>query len=158
MTEGLRSTVGVAATPFTKGPYVWDQQLRFGGTTQATAVSDSANGTRLFGAYLNSAATGGDQRAAYFRLWSAGNGTSVSGEAVRAYHSCTGITGAVHGIHASVAYATSMYCNNEAIAVRGTIEVPNSVVNQGTYYGLQSEFYTNGASASLGGVGAAFMV
>jgi len=157
MAEGLRSSVGVAASPYTKGPYTWDQPLKFGGTAQTSAVQDSTNGTRLFGVYLNSTATGGDQRAAYFRLWSAGNGTSVSGEAVRAYHSCTGITGPVHGIHASVAYATSMYCNNEAIAVRGTIEMPNSTVSQGSYYGLQSEFYTNGASAVLSGTGAAFI-
>lgn len=133
-----------------------DSTIRLGaGTSQALAVQNSVAGTRLMGVYMNSTVNGGDQRAAYFRLWSSG-GTSTSGEAVRAYHSCEGITGAVHGIHASVAYATSMYCNNEAIAVRGTIEMPNSTVSQGSYYGVQSEFYTNGASSVLSGTGAAF--
>ena len=32
MAIGMRSTVGVAATPFTAGPYTWDQHLRFTGT------------------------------------------------------------------------------------------------------------------------------
>lgn len=33
--EGLRSSVGVAAPPFTKGPYSWDQQVTFSGALRA---------------------------------------------------------------------------------------------------------------------------
>lgn len=168
MATGNQGLIGrnPACTPYSHGPYTWDQPLSLGGTisattgvtsaTQATAVQSAVAGERLLGAYLNSTVNNGDQRAAYIRLWLAGNGTSVSGESVRAYTSCTGITGPVHGIHASVAYATSMYCNNEAIAVRGTVELPSSTISQGSYYGVQSEFYTNGASAILSGTGAAF--
>jgi hypothetical protein len=54
--EGLRSTVGAAATPFTKGPYTWDQKMAWTiagtalGTTPATedhAIEINHTGTQI---------------------------------------------------------------------------------------------------------------
>ena len=68
MTNGLRSSVGVAATPFTKGPYTWDQTLSF--SIASLPVGDSYSGVRSIVA--TSAGSNSYGAAAYFE-------TDVSG-------------------------------------------------------------------------------
>lgn len=44
VTEGLRSSVGVAAPPFTKGPYTWSETLSF--SIDSLPAGDSYSGVR----------------------------------------------------------------------------------------------------------------
>ena len=60
--EGLRSSVGVAASPFTKGPYTWDQTLSFNIT--GLPAGDSYSGFKSIVSAVNSSNAYGI--AAYF--------------------------------------------------------------------------------------------
>jgi hypothetical protein len=159
--QGLRSQVGVGATPFTQGPYIWDQVLSFGGSlssgivsaTSSTAVQTSVDGYRLLGAYLNSTATTNtnSERAAYFRLWVSGIGGG--GESLRAFTTINNVAGSsAHGAQISLNFGTSGSLTGEGIAVRATFQVPNASMSGGTFTACEGELWSDGASSSVTGV------
>lgn len=144
---GLRSTVGAACAPFTKGPYTWDQTLSFGGSASTTAVQTSADNTRQLAVYLNTSqtvATNGS-RAVYARLWVSGAGGG--GEAVRAFTTVNNVAAdTVHGLHASVSCGTTGTITGLGVAVRATLQVPNGNL-AGTTAAVQAELWADGSSS-----------
>jgi hypothetical protein len=89
MTNGLRSSVGVAATPFTKGPYAWDQQLTWNVTQTAADLSQGGNASdELRGVVINATLT-------------ETSGTGIAG--LRVYATTAGSSGAwANGIYGEV--------------------------------------------------------
>jgi len=162
MALGLRSLYGVAAPPFTIGPYVWDQALGFGGSissgvitgSSTTAVSTSTANTRLFNVYLNSTATSGDARAEYARLWI--SGAAGGGEALRAFTTINGVAGGTaHGAHISLNFVStsgSGSLSGLGVAMRGTLHIPNDAsFTSGTLAAIMAEIYADGSSSDTDG-------
>jgi hypothetical protein len=150
MAEGLRSSVGVAAPPYTKGPYTWDQVLSFGANTARTAVATATANAKLLGSYLNSSATSGDARAAYLRLWI--SGAAGSGEALRAFTTVNDVAAnTAHGAHVSLSLGTSGSITGLGVALRATYQIPNAAVTNGTFAAIMAELYSDGASSDIGG-------
>ena len=146
---------GPAAPPYSLGPYTWDQRLSFGGSSASTAVSDSANGTRLFASYLNSSATGGDQRAIYNRLWLSGIGSS--GESLRSFCTINAVAAnTAHGAHLSlnfVSVAGSGSLSGLGVASRATLHIPDDAsFTSGTLAAVQAEIWADGAASDTDGV------
>jgi hypothetical protein len=147
MAEGLRSSVGAAATPFTRGPYTWDQRLSFGAGTAATAVS-LTSAAKVFEVYGNSTATSGDSRAIYTRLWL--SGAAGSGESLRAFTTVNNVAAdTAHGAHISLSLGTSGTLTGLGVGVRAQLQVSNAAPSGGTFSALQAEIYGDGASSSV---------
>lgn len=162
MALGLRSSVGVAAPPYTKGPYTWDCPLSFGGSissgavtgSSSTAVQSSITNERLFNVYLNSSATSGDTRAAYIRLWL--SGVANGGEALRAFTTINGVAGGTaHGAHISLNFVStsgSGSLSGLGVAMRATLHIPNDAsFTSGTLSAIQAEIYADGSSSDTDG-------
>jgi hypothetical protein len=151
--NGLRSSKGMAATPFTQGPYTWDQRLAFGSSTSAGANQSSVAGTRWFEVYMNSTATSGDNRAQYVRLWLSGANASGGGESLRAFTTVEAACGTAHGAHISLSFGAAGSLSGLGVAMRGTLHIPdNASWTSGTIAALQAEIYSDGAASDPDGV------
>ena len=162
MALGLRSSVGVAAPPYTKGPYTWDCPLSFGGSissgavtgSSSTAVQSSITNERLFNVYLNSSATSGDTRAAYIRLWL--SGVANGGEALRAFTTINSVAGSTaHGAHISLNFVStsgSASLSGLGVGMRTTLHIPNDAsFTSGTLAAMMAEIYADGSSSDTDG-------
>jgi len=120
------------------------------GTSYATALTSATAGIKWLSLYTKSTATSGDSRGIYNRLYLAGAG--VSGESLRSFTDVYGVAAATaHGAHISLGLGDATNAGSVTglgAAVRGTLSLPNvALAANGTYTGLESEIYSNGADS-----------
>lgn len=156
--QGLRGALGVGATPFSKGPYFWDQQLAFGGVlssglasgSSSSAIATSTDNFRGLGVYVNSSATVATNgvRGIYSRLWVSGAGGG--GEAARLFTTINGVAAdTANGAHITLSLADSSSMTGLGLGVRAQLQIGNSAPSGGTFAALQAEIYGDGASSSV---------
>jgi len=126
-------------------------KITLGGSSTNPALTSTAS-TNFFPIYGKSTATSGDARCVYSRLYLAGAGGA--GEAVRAFTTINGVAAAnAHGIHASVSFGTVSAVvgsvTGQALAVRATLQIPNSTLSGGTFAAIEAELYGEGASSTI---------
>lgn len=95
-----------------------------------------------------STATSGDNRLAYLRydLDGAGGG----GESLRALTDLGAANGTAHGAHISLQAGATGYITGLGVGVRGQLYIKNeALAANGTYYGMQAEIYSEGATSSV---------
>lgn len=125
------------------------RKLQFG-TTSQKAYSTTPNYS-FMELRLSTAATSGDNRGIYNRLYMSGAGGG--GESLRSYTDVVGVTvGTVHGSHISLGFGestTGAKATGLAVAVRATLGLPNVAMGSGgTYSALMAEIYSFGSSSS----------
>lgn len=107
----------------TYGGTVRTAALLHGSGTSAAPTETSTAGKNFLGYWVKSAATSGDARGLYMRLYLAGAG---SGEAVRAYATAAAANvatgGTVNGIHASLSLNASASISGQGFAGRFTFD------------------------------------
>jgi hypothetical protein len=101
------------------------------------------------------AATSGDNRGIYNRLYFTGAGGG--GESLRSYSDVVGVAvGTVHGAHLSLGFGESTTKGNAtglAAAVRATLGLPDAAMaSGGTYCAIMPEIYSFGDNSDAGAV------
>jgi len=102
---------------------------------------------KLVQVYGASAATSGEDYAAYFKL--AASGAAGESIASRSRLVLTAAKANAHGAHDSLELGTGGSVTGLGTAIRGNIIVPNSAIANGTYYGIMAEIYTGGNTSAL---------
>lgn len=120
------------------------------GTSSARVVESVAD-TKFFQMYIENAATSGDNRAFYLRLYLSGAGGG--GEALRVFTTVNNVAaGTAHGAHISLNFGSTGTVTGMGIAVRGTLHLPNAALTSNvTMSALQAEIYSDGANSDPGG-------
>lgn len=125
--------------------------LLFGGGTNANPITSSISGTKLIDLRAKTSATSGDNRLLYFRYDIGGAG--ASGECLRAFTDLTAAAGSAHGCHFSLQAGATGYVTGQGVGCRNQLYIKNEAVHSGgTYYGAQSEVYSEGSTSSLAAV------
>lgn len=155
--RGMFGTFGVAAPPFTKGPYSWSEQLSFGdptGYTTAKAISTStamsSTNPTWFGVSLSSTATSGWCRAIFGRVSLSGAGGTAEG--VRGYVYVNGVAGAnARGISGYLDFSSTGSITGLCTASEALLQIPDAAVSVGTCGVLNLAVNTAGTSSSITG-------
>jgi len=124
------------------------------GNSTTRHVTNQAN-ARFFDFNLENAATGGDNRGMYLRLFHTGAGGG--GEALRVFTSVNANAGTAHGAHISLNFldtAGGSETSGLGVAGRFTLHIPNvaSWAPTGTYSVVQAEIYSDGSSSDPAGM------
>jgi len=120
------------------------------GTSVAPATSAVAD-AKFLELRTQTTATSGDNRLAYLRYDI--NGAGAGGECVRALTDLTAEASSANGMHTSLQIGTTGYITGLGTGVRGQLYVKDeAVAANGTYYGMQAEIYSEGASSSIAAV------
>lgn len=120
--------------------------------SSSTRESTSTAGAHFFSFYLENSAATGDNRGMYLRLYHTGAGAG-GGEALRVFSTVQNVAkGTVHGAHISVNFAATGSVTGQAVAMRGTLHIPDATVSSGTHAAVQGEIYADGGSSDISGV------
>ena len=138
------------------------KQVRFNPATGVSSIvigdstthwSSSTADTKVISIYADIAATSGDNRGIYNRLYLTSTG---GGESLRSYTEISGTVGTAHGAHLSLGMGESTdggAVTGLGVAVRCTLGLPNvALAAGGTYSALMAEIYSFGASSDAGAV------
>lgn len=120
------------------------------GTSYATALTTATAGVKWLSLYTKSTATSGDGRGIYNRFYIAGAGGS--GESLRSFTDIYGVAASTaHGAHLSLQMGNADNAGSVTglgAAIRGTLALPDvALAANGTYTGIESEIYSNGAAS-----------
>lgn len=119
------------------------------GTTAAPALTSTAN-KDFVEIRAKSSATSGDGRLAYLRFDIGGAGGG--GECLRAFTDLTAAAANANGSHISLQVGATGYVTGLGTGIRSQLYIKNEAVHaNGTYYGLQAEVYSEGATSSIAG-------
>jgi len=123
--EGLRSSVGVAASPFTKGPYTWDQRLNFTAASLYTAPSLSV-GTYGSGAVVDTSLLDNIQFSVNVRT--ATNKTVADTSTIGAYIGCGNTADTIHNkLQALLVTNSVAYDCFDAYCVQGNMSIKDDM-------------------------------
>ena len=138
--DGLRQTNnGMAAPPYTNGPYTWYQHF-------------STADVKGLDIRVYNSATSGDNRAMYLREYLTGAGSG--GEALRAFTTISDVEGGTaHGAHISLNFGDTGELTGLGVAMRGTLHIPDDAGwTGGTLAALQAEIYSDGDASDPDGI------
>lgn len=122
-----------------------DVETAGGGTGSAPIVGTRARNFMEFRFQSEYTGTDGDIRGLYLRHYI--NGGS-GGEAARVFTTVRKAIGTAHGAHISLNYDISPAATSGlAVAMRGTLHMPNRASSIGTAAAVQAEVYMDGTSA-----------
>lgn len=119
------------------------------GTSAAPETIDTA-GTKFISIYTDCGATSDDSRGMYLRHYITGAGGG--GEAGRIFTTVSNVAGATaHGAHISLSFGASGTVTGLGVAVRGTLQIPNTGTQAGTLAALQAEIWSDGSTSDSAG-------
>lgn len=124
------------------------------GNSTTRAITTTAD-SKFISFYLENAATSGDNRAMYLRMYHSGAGGG--GEALRAFTTVNANCATAHGAHVSLNFldtAGGSECSGLGVAGRFTLHIPNvaSWAPTGTYAAIQAEIYNDGSASDPAGM------
>lgn len=126
--------------------------LMLGAGTSSDRESTSTADTNFMEFRFENSAATGDNRGMYLRLYLTGAGAG-GGESLRAFTTVEDVAkGTVHGAHISVNFGSSGSVTGQAVAMRGTLHIPNTAVSTGTQAAVQAEIYADGSSSDISGI------
>jgi hypothetical protein len=116
------------------------------GTSASNEAMNTAN-AKGQSVYISTSATSGTTYGRYNKLTASGAG--VEAIANRDYCKVTAAAANAHGNHTSLDVSSTGYVTGLGTVVRANLLVSNTVVPQGTYYGVLAEIYPAGTSSAL---------
>lgn len=121
------------------------------GTSESDTCIESVANTKFWQMYLENAATSGDNRAFYLRLYLSGAGGG--GEALRVFTTVKDVAAATaHGAHISLNFGSTGTVTGQGIATRSTLHLKNEALSSNvTMSAIQAEIYCDGANSDPGG-------
>lgn len=125
------------------------RRIRLG--TSSSKVVESVANTKFWQMYHENAATSGDNRAFYLRLYLSGAGGG--GEALRVFTTVKDVAaGTTHGAHISLNFNDTGTVTGMGVAMRATLHLPDvALTSNVTMAAIQAEIYSDGSSSDPGG-------
>jgi hypothetical protein len=120
------------------------------GSSSSDTCVESVADTKFWQMYLENAATSGDNRGLYLRLFLSGAGGG--GEAARIFTTVKDVAaGTAHGAHISLNFNDTGTVTGLGVAMRATLHIADQATQSGTMAAIQAEIWSDGTTSDPSG-------